>query len=76
MTHKTAIKLALAVHAPEIRAAYYDAMPLNRYGSEDEIAQVVVFLCSDKASFVTGQTIAADGGFDATGVGLPALRRE
>jgi len=71
-----ATKLALAVHAPEIRAAYYDAMPLNRYGSEDEIAQVVVFLCSDKASFVTGQTIAADGGFDATGVGLPALRNE
>jgi len=71
-----ATKLALAVHAPEIRAAYYDAMPLNRYGTESEIAQVIVFLCSDKASFVTGQTIAADGGFDATGVGLPALRKE
>lgn len=27
-------------------------------------------------SFVTGQTLAVDGGFDATGVGLPALRRE
>jgi len=71
-----ATKLALAVHAPEICAAYYDAMPLNRYGTEGEIAQVIVFLCSDKASFVTGQTIAADGGFDATGVGLPALRSE
>ncbi len=69
-----ATKLALAVHAPEIRAAYYDAIPLNRYGTEDEIAQVIVFLCSEKASFVTGQVIAADGGFDATGVGLPALR--
>jgi len=71
-----ATKLALAVHAPEIRAAYYDAIPLNRYGTEDEIAQVIVFLCSDKASFVTGQVIAADGGFDATGVGLPALRQD
>lgn len=69
-----ATKLALAVHAPEIRAAYYNAIPLNRYGTEDEIAQVIVFLCSEKASFVTGQVIAADGGFDATGVGLPALR--
>ena len=69
-----ATKLALAVHSPEIRAAYYDNMPLNRYGTEDEIAQVIVFLCSEKASFVTGQVIAADGGFDATGVGLPALR--
>lgn len=69
-----ATKLALAVHSPEIRAAYYDNIPLNRYGTEDEIAQVIVFLCSEKASFVTGQVIAADGGFDATGVGLPALR--
>lgn len=69
-----ATKLALAVHSPEIRAAYYEAMPLNRYGTEDEIAQVIVFLCSEKASFVTGQVIAADGGFEATGVGLPALR--
>jgi meso-butanediol dehydrogenase/(S,S)-butanediol dehydrogenase/diacetyl reductase len=67
-------KLALAVHSPEIRAAYHDAIPLNRYGTEREIAQTIVFLCSDKASYVTGQVIAADGGFDAVGVGLPALR--
>ncbi|TVQ04927.1 MAG: SDR family oxidoreductase, partial [Roseinatronobacter sp.] len=67
-------KLALAVHSPEIRAAYHDAIPLNRYGTEREIAEVIVFLCSDKASYVTGQVIAADGGFDAVGVGLPALR--
>ena len=69
-------KLAMAVHAPEIISAYYDAIPLNRYGEAREIAEAVVFLCSDKASFVSGQTIAADGGFDATGVGLPALRRQ
>jgi len=68
-------KLALAVHTPEIRAAYHDAIPLNRYGTEKEIAEVIVFLCSDKASYVTGQTIAVDGGFECTGVGLPALRR-
>ena len=68
-------KLAMAVHAPEIIAAYYDAIPLNRYGEAREIAEGIVFLCSDKASFVTGQTLAVDGGFDAAGVGLPALRR-
>lgn len=67
-------KLAMAVHSPEIIAAYHDAIPLNRYGSEDEIAQVIVFLCSDAASYVTGQVIAVDGGFEATGIGLPALR--
>lgn len=68
-------KLAMAVHAPEIISAYYDAIPLNRYGEAREIAEAVVFLCSDKASFISGQTLAADGGFDATGVGLPAMRR-
>ena len=67
-------KLALAVHSPEIRAAYHDAIPLNRYGSEREIADVICFLASDRASYVTGQVVASDGGFDATGVGLPALR--
>ncbi|SHM48035.1 SDR family NAD(P)-dependent oxidoreductase [Roseibium suaedae] len=67
-------KLAMAVHTPEIIAAYHDAIPLNRYGSEEEIGEVIVFLCSAKASYVTGQVIASDGGFESTGVGLPALR--
>ena len=67
-------KLAMAVHSQEIIDAYHDAIPLNRYGSEREIAEVICFLCSAKASYVTGQVIAADGGFESTGVGLPALR--
>jgi meso-butanediol dehydrogenase / (S,S)-butanediol dehydrogenase / diacetyl reductase len=69
-----ATKLAMAVHSPEIIAAYHDALPLNRYGKEEEIAAAILFLLSDKASFVTGQILAADGGFEATGIGLPALR--
>ncbi|MCB2117530.1 MAG: SDR family oxidoreductase [Rhodobacteraceae bacterium] len=67
-------KLSVAVHSPAIIAAYHDAIPLNRYGSEQELAEVIHFLCSDRASYVTGQTIAVDGGFEATGIGLPALR--
>ena len=67
-------KLALAVHTDEIRAAYHDALPLNRYGSEDEIASAICYLASKDASFITGQLLAADGGFEAVGIGLPALR--
>lgn len=67
-------KLSMAVHSPEIIQAYHDSIPLNRYGSERELAEVIVFLCSDKASYVSGQIVAVDGGFESTGVGLPALR--
>ncbi len=67
-------KLAMAVHTQDIIDSYHDAIPLNRYGSEDEIASVITFLCSSEASYVTGQIIASDGGFESTGVVLPALR--
>lgn len=66
--------MARQVHTADIRAGYHDAIPLNRYGTEREIAEVVVFLCSDAASYINGQTLAVDGGFDATGIGLPSLR--
>jgi NAD(P)-dependent dehydrogenase (short-subunit alcohol dehydrogenase family) len=66
--------MAKAVHSAEIRADYHDAIPLNRYGLEQEIADAVFFLCGDKAKYITGQILAVDGGFDATGIGLPSLR--
>jgi NAD(P)-dependent dehydrogenase (short-subunit alcohol dehydrogenase family) len=66
--------MAKAVHTPEIRADYHDHIPLNRYGLETELAEAIFFLCSDKASYITGQVLGVDGGFDAAGVGLPTLR--
>ena len=39
--------------------------PMRRLGTPAEIAEAVVWLCSDAASFVTGHTLAADGGFVA-----------
>jgi NAD(P)-dependent dehydrogenase (short-subunit alcohol dehydrogenase family) len=66
--------MALKVHSPAIRADYHDAIPLNRYGTPEEIASAVGFLCSPAASYVNGQVLAVDGGFDATGIGLPSLR--
>jgi NAD(P)-dependent dehydrogenase (short-subunit alcohol dehydrogenase family) len=66
--------MAKQVHTPDIRAGYHDAIPLNRYGQEEELAEAVFFLCSDKASYVNGAALNVDGGFAATGIGLPSLR--
>lgn len=66
--------MAAAVHTPEIRADYHDAMPLNRYGRESELAAAIFWLCGGEASYVTGQVLAVDGGFDAAGIGLATLR--
>jgi NAD(P)-dependent dehydrogenase (short-subunit alcohol dehydrogenase family) len=66
--------MAQAVHTAEIRADYHDAIPLNRYGLESELAEAIFFLCSDAASYITGQVLAVDGGFEAAGIGLPTLR--
>jgi meso-butanediol dehydrogenase / (S,S)-butanediol dehydrogenase / diacetyl reductase len=68
-------EMAKLVHSVAIRSDYYDAIPLGRYGTTDEMAEVVGFLCSDAARYVNGQVLAVDGGFDAAGVGLPTLRR-
>jgi NAD(P)-dependent dehydrogenase (short-subunit alcohol dehydrogenase family) len=67
--------MAKQVHTPEIRADYHDAIPLNRYGLEEELAEAIFFLSCERSSYITGQILAVDGGFDAAGIGLPTLRR-
>jgi NAD(P)-dependent dehydrogenase (short-subunit alcohol dehydrogenase family) len=42
--------------------------PMGRFGNVDEVAGAAVFLASDAASFITGQTLVIDGGFLASGV--------
>lgn len=69
-------EMAKLVHTAAIRKDYHDAIPLNRYGSCEEVANAVGWLCSPEASYVNGQLLAADGGFDASGIGLPTLRRD
>jgi NAD(P)-dependent dehydrogenase (short-subunit alcohol dehydrogenase family) len=56
------------LHSPVARENYLRSVPMGRYGTPDEIAGVVAFLASDDASYITGQTLAVDGGFVAAGV--------
>ena len=50
---------------PELEAQIVAREPVGRLGRPEEIAETVVWLCSDAASFITGHAMAADGGFMA-----------
>ena len=50
-------------HSPELEPQLAAMHPMGRLGMPDEVAGAVVWLCSDAASFITGHTLAIDGGF-------------
>lgn len=65
--------LARANHTPATRETFAARVPMHRYGTTDEITAGVLFFASEAASFITGQTLAIDGGFVAAGVLVPDL---
>jgi NAD(P)-dependent dehydrogenase (short-subunit alcohol dehydrogenase family) len=57
-----------ATHTAATRRSYLERIPMNRYGTADEIASGVVFLASDDSGFVTGHVLNVDGGFNSAGL--------
>jgi NAD(P)-dependent dehydrogenase (short-subunit alcohol dehydrogenase family) len=59
--------LNVNAYTPEVRRTYEERIALGRIGSPEEIADVVLFLASDAARYVTGQELVVDGGLTING---------
>lgn len=55
---------------PEAKARITEAVPLGRFGTKDDIADLCLFLCSPAASYVTGAVLICDGGMNLGGSGV------
>jgi NAD(P)-dependent dehydrogenase (short-subunit alcohol dehydrogenase family) len=62
---RTPMMLNAMLENPERERIVRDSIPMGRLAEPEEIAEAVVFLCSDRASFITGQVLQVDGGIAA-----------
>ncbi|MGI6129006.1 MAG: 3-oxoacyl-[acyl-carrier-protein] reductase [bacterium] len=51
-----------AALSPDVQSAYLAKIPLGRFGTTDDIMSAVTFLCSQEATYITGQVLPVDGG--------------
>ena len=58
---------------PEIRKQVTRGIPLGRFATKDEIADLALFLSSDAAKFITGAIVVCDGGQSLAGLGISML---
>ncbi|MHB8682416.1 MAG: SDR family NAD(P)-dependent oxidoreductase [Acidimicrobiales bacterium] len=58
---------------PDAVEHYARITPAARIGTPEDVADVVAFLCSDRARFITGQTVVVDGGMTLHGAGVDGL---
>jgi NAD(P)-dependent dehydrogenase (short-subunit alcohol dehydrogenase family) len=59
--------LNVKAYTPDVRRTYEQRIPMGRIGSEEEIADVVVFVASEASRYMTGQEIVVDGGLVING---------
>jgi NAD(P)-dependent dehydrogenase (short-subunit alcohol dehydrogenase family) len=60
--------MAQKMHTRATREAYLAHLPIQRYGTPEEVAAAAAFLASAEAAYITGHILAVDGGFMAAGV--------
>jgi NAD(P)-dependent dehydrogenase (short-subunit alcohol dehydrogenase family) len=66
LTARTQLAENISSANPEEREQMLKMVPMARMGEPEEIAEAVIWLCSDSASFITGHVMPIDGGLSAT----------